>query len=148
MPFTVKGAVARYQEVIRLKQRQVLARWAKGHCPQVATSTTRLMDMFTFYLQEVGALKLLATFPDRRLRRTIGIYFFATSLLFKAILKANAYEALPSRLFSNTRLLQQLGFNLRQIEQGFSRKGNQRPFAVESLLNALRLLSPECLHHW
>jgi DDE family transposase len=144
----VKQIVPRYEEVIRLKQRQVLARWAKGHRPQVATSTTRLMDLFTFYLQEVGALKLLTTFPDRRLRRTIGIYFFATSLLFKALLKANAYEALPSRLFSNTRLLKQLGFNLRQIEQGFSRKGNQRPFDVESLLNALRCLSPECLHDW
>ena len=138
----------RYQEVMRLKQRQVLARWAKGHRPQVATSTTRLMDMFTFYLQAAGVFKLLATFPDRRLRRTIGIYFFATSLLFKAILKAHAYEALPSRLFSNTRLLKQLGFNLRQIEHGFSRKGNQRPFDVESLLNALRLLAPEELHQW
>jgi hypothetical protein len=144
----VKKIVPRYQEVIRLKQRQVLARWAKGHRPQVATSTTRLMDLFTFYLQEGGALKLLATFPDRRLRRTIGIYFFATTLLFKALLKANAYEALPSRLFSNTRLLKQLGFNLRQIEQGFSRKGEQRPFDVESLLNALRLLTPEELHQW
>jgi len=144
----VSATLSRYHELIRLKQRQVLTRWARGHLPHVSTSTTRLMDMFAFFLQEAGALQLLTTFPDARLRRTIGISFFATSLLFKAILKANAYEALPSRLFSNTRLLHLLGFNLRQITHGFSRKGNKRPFDVESLLNALRRLSPEALHAW
>lgn len=138
----------RYTEIVRLRQRQVLTRWARGHIPFVSTSTTRLMDMFVFFLEEVGALRLLATFPDARLRRTIGIYFFATTLLFKALLKANAYEGLPSRLFSNTRLLRLLGFNLRQITQGFSRKGDKRPFDVESLLDALRRLSPEQLHAW
>src|SRR5436309_5431304 len=142
------ATLERYTAIVRLRQRQVLTRWARGHLPFVRTSTTRLMDMFVFFLEEIGALKLLSTFPDARLRRTIGIYFFATTLLFKAILKANAYEALPSRLFSNTRLLRLLGFNLRQIQQGFSRKGEKRPFDVESLLDTLRRLSPDQLHAW
>src|ERR1051326_8056227 len=142
------ATLERYTEIVRLRQRQVLTRWARGHIPFVSTSTTRLMDMFVFFLEENGAKRLLATFPDARLRRTIGIYFFATTLRFKAIVKDNTYEALPSRLFSNTRLLRLLGFNLRQIEQGFSRKGDQRPFDVESLLDALRRLSPEQLHTW
>jgi Transposase DDE domain len=142
------ATLERYTEIVQLRQRQVLTRWARGHIPFVSTSTTRLMDMFVFFLEEIGALKLLTTFPDARLRRTIGIYFFATTLLFKAILKANAYEALPSRLFSNTRLLRLLGFNLRQIEQGFSRKGDKRPFDVETLLDALRRLSTAQPHAW
>jgi hypothetical protein len=148
LAFAVKKPLPRYQEVLHLRQRQVLGRWAKGHLPYVSTSTTRLMDMFAFYLKDLGALSLLSSFPDPRLRRTIGIYFFATTLLFKAILKANAYETLPSRLFSNTRLLRLLGFNLRQIEHGFSRKGAARPFDVESLLNLLHRLSPEQLQAW
>lgn len=148
LALAVKKLLPRYQELLHLRQRQVLGRWAKGRLPYVSTSTTRLMDMFAFYLTEIGALSLLATFPDPRLRRTIGIYFFATTLLFKALLKANAYEALPSRLFSNTRLLRLLGFNLRQIEEGFSRKGQARPFDVESLLNLLHRLSPDQLQAW
>lgn len=142
------STAGQYREVIRLRQRQVLKRWERGRIPQVSSSVTHLMDMFCFYLDEIAVRKLLATFPDGRLRRTIAIYFFAASLLFKAILKANAYEALPSRLFSNTYLLRRLGFNLRQIEEGFSRKGNQRPFDVESLLDALRKIPPETLHGW
>jgi hypothetical protein len=142
------AVVQQYREVIRLKQRQVLRRWERGYLPRVSSSTTQLMDLFCFFLEEHGVRKLLGSFPDFRLRRTIGIYFFAATLLFKALLKANAYEALPPRLFSNTYLLRQLGFNLQQIEEGFSRKGDQRPFDVESLLDALRKLAPEAVQHW
>src|SRR5438046_932907 len=81
-----------YTEIVRLRQRQVLTRWARGHLPGVRTSTTRWMDLFVFFLEEIGAKQLLATFPDARLRRTLGIDFFAATRLFKAILKANASD--------------------------------------------------------
>lgn len=96
------------------------------------------MGMFTFFLREVKADRLLATFSDGCLRRTIAIYFFAATLLFKASLEANAYEA----------LLEQLGFSLHATGEGFSRQGNARPFDVESPLNALRRLAPDQLTDW
>jgi hypothetical protein len=147
-PSAIMAVAQQYREVIRLRQRQVLRRWERGYLPRVCSSTTLLMDMFCFSVQEVGAPKRLATFAHGRLRRTITLYCFAASLLLKAILKANAYEALACRLFSNASLLGPLGFNMPPIAEGFSRKGNPRPFDVERLLDALRPIAPESLHGW
>lgn len=76
------------------------------------------------------------TFPDHRERRSIAPFFFCHTLVYRPLFKLPRLADIGDTLFrspypdTSGRLL---GFNARQIEEGFYTTNGQKPFDVESI---------------
>lgn len=91
------------------------------------------MDEFAAFLGELGMFKLFDRFPDHRCRRSIVPAFFCNTLLHKALFRINSLRQIGPILFHSPDVLRKLGFNFRQINEGFYAGAAQRPFDVEAL---------------
>jgi hypothetical protein len=80
---------------------------------------------------------LFETLPDPRQRRSIPAFFFCTTLLHLPLLRLDHLVDIENVLFRSPFILRTLGFNARQIAEGFyasngASKG-PRPFTAEAL---------------
>lgn len=109
----------------------------RGECDGILPAARGFLDGFAEFLLEAGILAEFERFPDARQRRTIPIFFFCHTLVYRPLFRLKRLAPIEKTLFRSAYILRQLGFNAMEIQEGFYRtpKG-QHPFTVEAI--------PEC----
>jgi hypothetical protein len=103
------------------------------------------LDEFASFLDHHGLLPFFEHFPDARQRRSIAPEFFCQVLIYKALFRLPSLTEIGPVLFHSPDVLRRLGFNLRQIHEGFYQGSGQRPFDPEALADFFNALQPEQL---
>jgi hypothetical protein len=111
----------------------VLAALARGECDGLLPAASQFMDGFAGFLATTGILPAFDSFPDHRQRQSIAHVFFCNTLIHKAILRLDSLAQIDTVLFHSPDVLRKLGFNFRQINEGFYAGSAQRPFNAEAL---------------
>ena len=120
----------------------VIAALQRGECDGLVPAASEFMDGFAEFLHDHGILGFFERFPDGRARRSIGPEFFCNTLLHKALFRLPSLAQIGPVLFHSPDVLRRLGFNLRQINEGFYEGDGQRPFDPEALADFFDLLEP------
>jgi hypothetical protein len=123
----------------------VLDALKRGQCDGLLPAACGFLDAFVACLDEHGLLELFEQFPDPRKRRSIGPEFFCLILLHKALFRLDSLAQIGTVLFHSPDVLRRLGFNLRQIHEGFYHGSAQRPFNPEALADFFDGLSAKQL---
>jgi hypothetical protein len=123
----------------------VIAALERGQCDGLVPAACQFMDRFAQFLDEHGVLACFERFPDGRARRSIGPEFFCNTLLHKALFRLPSLAQIGRVLFHSPDVLRRLGFNLRQVHEGFYRGDGQRPFDPEALADFFSGLDPAAL---
>lgn len=124
----------------------VLAALKRGECDGLLPAACSFLDAFVSFLDEHGLLAHFEQFPDARQRRSIGPEFFCHVLLHKALFRLDSLAEIGTVLFQSPDVLRRLGFNLRQVHEGFYHGSAQRPFNPEALADFFNGLSALQLH--
>lgn len=115
----------------------VLEALKRGECDGILPAARGFLDGFAEFLLEAEILEAFEQFPDHRQRRTIPIFFFCNTLLYRPLFHLQRIAPIERTLFRSPYILRQLGFNALQIEQGFYHTPEgQRPFTAQAI--------PEC----
>jgi len=120
----------------------VIAALQRGECDGLVPAAGEFMDGFAEFLRDHGVLRFFEQFPDGRARRSIGPEFFCNTLLHKALFRLPSLAQIGPVLFHSPDVLRRLGFNLRQVHEGFYDGNGQRPFDPEALADFFDLLEP------
>ncbi|MBM3301821.1 MAG: transposase, partial [Deltaproteobacteria bacterium] len=72
-------------------------------------------------------------FPEHRKRKCIAPFFFCNVLLHKSLFRLPSLSSIGPFLFSSPDVMRALGFQMRQIREGFYSGGGQRPFNEEAM---------------
>ena len=123
----------------------VLAALQRGQCDGLLPAAGEFMDDFAHFLNEQGLLPFFEHFPDGRQRRSIGPEFFCNTLLHKALFRLDSLAQIGPVLFHSPDVLRRLGFNLRQVHEGFYQGSSKHPFAPEALADFFDRLPPRQL---
>lgn len=129
-------AAEREQEWFIFKENReaVIAALEKGRCDGILPAARSFLDGFAEFCLDAGVLDAFDAFPDRRLRRSIPIFFFCNTLVYKPLFHLPRLKPIERTLFRSPYILRQLGFNARQIEEGFYQtEEGQRPFAAQTI---------------
>lgn len=108
----------------------------QGQCDAILPAARTFLDGFAAFLIEHGIVQLFQSLPDHRERRSIPAFFFCTTLLHLPLFRLHRLVDIENVLFRSPFILRTLGFNARQIAEGFytSSDGNSpRPFTAEAL---------------
>jgi hypothetical protein len=101
-----------------------------------------LLDEFFAFLEESGMLRLLSQQELPGVQRVvIPTVQFVLLYLLKVLVGAESMNELPRVLFSNVALMELIGFNAHQIEQGFTRRGESQRKSKKKQ----GPLTPQCL---
>lgn len=111
----------------------VLSALSRGETDGMLPAGSGAMDRFAKFLSESGVAEVLSGFADHRERRSIPAFLFCNLLLHKSLLNIGSLSQIGPILFSSPDSLRMLGFNMRQIQEGFYSGGTQRPLNVESV---------------
>jgi len=111
----------------------VLAALERGESDGILPAASSAMDRFAGLLNKTGVLRVLGGFADYRSRQSIPAFLFCKLLLHKAIFRLESLSRIEPFLFSSPDVLRMLGFNMRQIQDGFYSGSKERPLNVESV---------------
>lgn len=111
----------------------VLRALRRGDCDGLVPAACQFMDEFAQFLADHEILRFFQQFPDGRARRSIGPEFFCNTLLHKALFRLDSLAQIGPILFQSPDVLRRLGFNFRQVHEGFYHGEGQRPFDPEAL---------------
>lgn len=136
------SAVGANWSVVTEDRAAVLAALTRGECDGLVPAAGEFMDGFAEFLDDRGVLRFFEQFPDGRARRSIGPEFFCNTLLHKALFRLPSLAQIGPVLFHSPDVLRRLGFNLRQVNEGFYDGEGQRPFDPEALADFFDLLAP------
>jgi hypothetical protein len=107
----------------------------RGKCVGILPAARGFLDGFAEFLLEMGMLDTFESFPDQRKRRSIPIFFFCNSLLYRPLFHLDRVTPIETTLFRSPYILRQMGFNALQIEEGFYQTPEgQCPFTAEAIL--------------
>jgi hypothetical protein len=120
----------------------VVAALKRGECDGLVPAAGEFMDGFAEFLDDHGILDFFEHFPDGRERCSIGPEFFCNTLLHKALFRLPSLAQIGPVLFHSPDVLRRLGFNLRQVNEGFYKGDGQRPFDPEALADFFDRLEP------
>ncbi len=120
----------------------VIAALQRGDCDGLLPAAGQFMDEFAQFLSDRGILRFFEQFPDGRARRSIGPEFFCNALLHKALFRLDSLAQIGTVLFHSPDVLRRLGFNFRQVHEGFYQGTGQRPFDPEALADFFDRLDP------
>lgn len=127
---------------------QVIAALQRGECDGILPAAVGFFDEFGQFCLELGLPQVLAKLPDPRRRRSIPAFLFATILVHKALFRLRSLRLTSRVLFRSPDVLRRLGFNWREIHEGFYRNGEQKPFNEEALADYVAGLTPaQLLRH-
>ena len=121
----------------------VLEGLRQGQCDGILPAARGFLDGFAGFLEKGGVLPLFEAFPDHRQRRSISPFFFCHTLVYRPLFHLPNLAAIGDTLFRSPYILRLLGFNARQIEEGFYATEGQKPFDVESIAEFFALASDE-----
>ena len=136
------AAVGTRWSLVREDRAAVVAALQRGECDGLVPAAGEFMDGFAEFLHDHGVLRCFEQFPDGRKRRSIGPEFFCNTLLHKALFRLPSLAQIGPVLFHSPDVLRRLGFNLRQVHEGFYEGGGQRPFDPEALADFFHALPP------
>lgn len=106
----------------------------RGECDGILPAARGFVDGFAGFLLEAGILEAFERFPDPRQRRSIPIFFFCNTLVHRPLFHLRRMKPIEETLFRSPYILRQLGFNARQIAEGFYHTvGDRQPFTTEAL---------------
>jgi Transposase DDE domain len=101
-----------------------------------------LLDEFFAFLEEIGMMALLERMQLPGVKRVvIPTVQMVLLYLLKVLLGHESMNQLPRVLFSNVALMELIGFNARQVDEGFTRRGE----ASRKNRKKQGPLSPQCL---
>jgi len=110
----------------------VVAALERGECEGILPAARGFLDGFAQFCLEAGVLECFKAFADRRARWSIPMFFFCHTLVYRPLFHLTRLAPIERVLFRSPYILRQLGFNARQIEQGFYQTpDSQRPFTVQ-----------------
>src|SRR5690348_14164903 len=120
-------------------------------------SEAGLLDEFFAFLEEMGMMAVLeqVKLPNVK-RESIPSIQFVLLYLLRVLFGGKSMNELPKLLFSNGGLMKLVGFNATQIEQGFTKRGDQQrktkkkqgPLTPQCLTDNICKLSQEQLEHF
>jgi hypothetical protein len=114
-------------------------------------SEAGLLDEFFAFLEEVG---MMSSFEEMELPNVQRVLVPAVQFLLLYLLKVlfghESMNQLPRVLFSNTALMELVGFNARQVQEGLTKRGDasrksrkkQGPLSPQCLADNISFLSP------
>ena len=115
-------------------------------------SEAGLLDEFFMFLEEIGLMAVVEqmTLPGVQ-RVLVPTVQFVLLYLLKVLYGAESMNTLPRVLFSNVALMELVGFNARQVEDGLTNRGDaqrtrkkkQGPLSPQSLADNISKLSQE-----
>ncbi len=105
-------------------------------------SEAGLLDEFFAFLEEIGMMTVLEQQELPGVQRVlIPTVQFVLLYLLKVLFGGESMNQLPQVLFSNVALMELIGFNARQIEEGMTKRGE----AQRTTKKKQGPLSPQCL---
>lgn len=111
----------------------VLSALERGETDGILPAASGVMDSFAEFLLSTGIPRILDGFADYRKRKSISPFLFCNLLLHKALFRLDSLSQIGPFLFSSPEVLRALGFNMRQIQEGFYSGSRERPLNVEAL---------------
>ena len=115
----------------------VVAALAAGRCDGILPAARSFLDGFAEFCQQAGVLPAFERFPDRRARRSIPMFFFCHTLVYRPLFHLPRLQPIQETLFRSPHILRQLGFNARQIADGFYETAEgERPFRAQAIADA------------
>jgi len=111
----------------------VLCALQRGETDGMLPAGSGMMDRFAKFLSSSGVAEVMGGFADHRERKSIPAFLFCNLLLHKSLLNIGSLSQIGPILFRSPDSLRMLGFNMRQIQEGFYSGGTQRPLNVESI---------------
>jgi hypothetical protein len=117
--------------VFTQKREAVVEALKEGHCDGILPAARGFVDGFAEFLLRAGILDDFKAFPDRRARRSIPIFFFCHTLVYRPLFQLKRLAPIERTLFRSPYILRKMGFNALQIEEGFyETPEGQRPFTA------------------
>jgi DDE family transposase len=105
-------------------------------------SEAGLLDEFFVFLEEIGMMAVLEQMELPGVQRVlVPTVQFVLLYLLKVLLGGQSMNELPRWLFSNVALMELVGFNARQVEEGLTKRGD----AQRSSKKKQGPLTPQCL---
>jgi hypothetical protein len=105
-------------------------------------SEAGLLDEFFAFLEEIGMMALLEEMELPEVQRVlVPTIQFILLYLLKVLFGHESMNQLPRVLFSNVALMELIGFNARQVEEGLTKRGE----ASRKNRKKQGPLSPQCL---
>jgi hypothetical protein len=130
-------AVATHQREWRVfvqNREAVVELLEKGECDGILPAARGFLDGFATFLLEAKILDAFDQFPDPRERHSIPVFFFCNTLVHRPLFRLKRMAPIERTLFRSPYILRQLGFNARQVREGFyDTAEGQTPFTVESI---------------
>lgn len=123
----------------------VLDALRRGECDAILPAARTFLDEFAEFLHHQQILEQFGTFPDQRTRSSIPAFFFCSTLLYLPLFRLRHLADIEGVLFRSPFILRLLGFNARQIAQGFYASRGPHPFTAEALGDFFADVSPETL---
>ena len=122
----------------------VIEQLEQGRCDGILPAARGFLDGFAEFLLRAGILDCFAAFPDRRARRTIGIFFFCHTLVYRPLFQLKRLAPIERTLFRSPYILRKLGFNALQIEEGFyDTPEAERPFTAQAIADCFAKAEPD-----
>ena len=115
-------------------------------------SEAGLLDEFFVFLEEIGMMSVLEQMELPGVQRVmVPTIQFVLLYLLKVLFGGQSMNELPRWLFSNMALMELVGFNARQVEEGLTKRGDaqrqtkkkQGPLTPQCLANNISKLSRE-----
>ncbi len=115
-------------------------------------SEAGLLDEFFGFLEEIGMMAVVERLELPGVQRVlVPTVQFVLLYLLKVLFGGQSMNELPRWLFSNVALMELVGFNARQVEEGLTKRGDaqrktkpkQGPLTPQSLADNISKLSPE-----
>jgi hypothetical protein len=123
----------------------VLAGLRQGKCDAILPAAQTFLDGFAGFLLKHKVTMRLGAFPDHRERTSIPAFLFCTTLLHMPLFRLQRLATVENVLFRSPFILRTLGFNARQIADGFYATSGARPFAVDAIGDFFTAVPPETL---
>jgi hypothetical protein len=121
----------------------------QGQCDAILPAARTFLDGFASFLIEHGIVQVFESLPDHRERRSIPVCFFCTTLLHLPLFRLHHLVDIEQVLFRSPFILRTLGFNARQVAEGFyasnGPSSGPRPFTAEALGDFFELVSADDL---
>lgn len=122
----------------------VIAALKVGQCDGILPAARSFLDGFAEFCLRAGVLAAFEAFPDRRARRSIPMFFFCNSLVYRPLFHLPGLSPIERTLFRSPYIMRQMGFNARQIEEGFyATAQGETPFRAQAIAEAFARSRPE-----
>jgi len=115
----------------------VIAQLERGACDGILPAARGFMDNFAEFCLEAGVLEVFESFRDPRARRSIPMFFFCNTLVYRPLFHLPRLKPIERTLFRSPYILRQLGFNAQQIAAGFYQtETGTLPFSAQTIADA------------